>query len=1034
MKRTAFLVVLLLSACNPDEQKPTLNLDSATKITEKFETRATFVPPPRTVMDIIQTLDVARPDVTTVAILRSQADAEAPDISGKPLVEFYYRRADAASGIGRVDQYLADTRKAYELAQDMKRTDLYAGILLRRARAEALTGNYENSKALWVERVDLFANNRGYQFTAFASLVQLEGNAGNLQQARMYMRQLENLYHASMRWGDWDIHGSSREETVETARADLAIVEGRYVEAEAALRRAIAANARSLASWDKLPANQRQSRGTYKASRDFYLRTLAEVLAQQGRLVEAEIESRNALTNRLQESGKASPTTAFALDVLARVLLEQGRYAEAETVARRALDSLSLAGVPDNSRYVGRPMVALTAALLAQTYYAEALSVYAKLTKAFENDEGARRQFVSSTPDIGLALLSVGQATDAQTMLSSILDDMRSRYGEKHLNTAEVRGLRAVAIGNTNAGADALPEFKATADILLAASRQIETDSTPAVIRAKRKQVILEGYIDTLAFAAKFDGADKAGLTEESFRIADAIRGQAVQGAIAASSARARVNDPVLADLIRREQDAKARIGALYGLLVNLQNAPADQRDPQALKNLPVDIDQLRTARAAIREEIERRFPDYASLIDLKPATVAQVRASLRDGEAMISVYVGETKSYVWAVPKSGPVAFAAVPQRSAELAKTVADIRRSLDPQAETISDVPAFKIADAHRLYKSFLEPVKAGWSEASNLLVVSHGPLAQLPFAVLPMELAADRPTAMFSEYKGTPWLIRKAAITQLPSVSTLTALRALPAGKQGRDNFIGIGDPIFAPDPEPTKIVVGGVNTRGILKRRNAPTTAQVSSAELAQLPRLPETADEVRSIATALNADLTRDVLLGRQASETIVKSGALAGRKVIVFATHGLVPGDLNGLTQPALALTAPALADGKGDGLLTMEEILGLKIDADWVVLSACNTASGDGAGAEAVSGLGRAFFYAGARALLVSNWPVETTSAQMLTTDLFRRQAEKPTLGRSQALREAMLALIDTMAPEGYSYAHPIFWAPFSVIGDGG
>ncbi|MCH7889817.1 MAG: CHAT domain-containing protein, partial [Proteobacteria bacterium] len=157
------------------------------------------------------------------------------------------------------------------------------------------------------------------------------------------------------------------------------------------------------------------------------------------------------------------------------------------------------------------------------------------------------------------------------------------------------------------------------------------------------------------------------------------------------------------------------------------------------------------------------------------------------------------------------------------------------------------------------------------------------------------------------------------------------------------------------------------------------------------------------------------------------------------FATHGLVPGDLNGLTQPALALSSPEVAGGGGDGLLTMGEILALKLDADWVVLSACNTASGAGAGAEAISGLGRAFFYAGTRALLVSNWPVETTSAKALTTDVFRRQAADPGLSRAEALRQAMLALIDgpgLVDGEGrsvFSYAHPIFWAPFSLIGDG-
>jgi len=122
------------------------------------------------------------------------------------------------------------------------------------------------------------------------------------------------------------------------------------------------------------------------------------------------------------------------------------------------------------------------------------------------------------------------------------------------------------------------------------------------------------------------------------------------------------------------------------------------------------------------------------------------------------------------------------------------------------------------------------------------------------------------------------------------------------------------------------------------------------------------------------------------------------------------------------------------------MGAILGLKLDADWVVLSACNTGSGEGAGAEAVSGLGRAFFYAGSRALLVSNWPVETTSARELTSGLFKRQAANDNLSRAEALRQSMHALIkgpgfvDTKNGKTiFSNAHPIFWAPFSLIGNG-
>ena len=172
----------------------------------------------------------------------------------------------------------------------------------------------------------------------------------------------------------------------------------------------------------------------------------------------------------------------------------------------------------------------------------------------------------------------------------------------------------------------------------------------------------------------------------------------------------------------------------------------------------------------------------------------------------------------------------------------------------------------------------------------------------------------------------------------------------------------------------------------------------------------------------------------------MVKALDLARYRIVAFATHGLIPGDVDGLTQPALALTAPDVADIDGDGLLTVEEILGLKLNADWVVLSACNTAAGAGAGAEAVSGLGRAFLYAGARALLVTNWSVDSASARELVTGVFRRQAGDATLSRAEALRQSMMGLMEGSEVKNeagetvYTHAHPIFWAPYTIIGDGG
>ena len=219
-----------------------------------------------------------------------------------------------------------------------------------------------------------------------------------------------------------------------------------------------------------------------------------------------------------------------------------------------------------------------------------------------------------------------------------------------------------------------------------------------------------------------------------------------------------------------------------------------------------------------------------------------------------------------------------------------------------------------------------------------------------------------------------------------------------------------------------------------------------------MPDLPEAS---RRLLAAV-PDLETEVHFFPEGTKTADDAAAAIGCPVsaivksLVFVVTGtdveepvlaLVPGDLDGLNQPALALSAPSIAGSDEDGLLTMSEILRLKLNADWVVLSACNTGAAAGKGAEAVTGLGRAFFYAGTQAILVSMWPVETTSARELTTGLFKYQQADPALSRARALQKSVLALIDGPGFKDpasdkivASYAHPLFWAPFIMVGESG
>ena len=208
-------------------------------------------------------------------------------------------------------------------------------------------------------------------------------------------------------------------------------------------------------------------------------------------------------------------------------------------------------------------------------------------------------------------------------------------------------------------------------------------------------------------------------------------------------------------------------------------------------------------------------------------------------------------------------------------------------------------------------------------------------------------------------------------------------------------------------------------------------AGVDRARLADaLPQLPDTADELNAVAKGLGVAAS-DIHLGEDASETTLKRAALADYGIVYFATHGLVAGDVKGLAEPSLAVSIPRQPSEVDDGLLTASEVAQLKLNADWVVLSACNTIAGDKPGAEALSGLARSFFYAGARALLVSHWAVSSEAATRLSISTFDRLKADPKIGRAEALRQAMLAYLnDASSPRN---AYPAFWAPFALIGEG-
>lgn len=1001
-------------------------------------------PVPRSISDITAILDQQKPDPSRVVQAEDAADRDLPP-GGPPRARFgaLMERARARGILGRQMEQRDDLRMAVEISRraGLDGNNAFTSLAL-------LENNLGYPKAAYDLRQEQMRNipesQRGRQFSILAHMARLATLMGDFDKGREHAREAERLLGDSFltRGSNYSILVDDWRSQVARADAFVSESQGKWDDAERGYREAIVLIERMIAKGDTAVSGVGQTMAVYRNLLSNTQYDLSRVLRQQNRLAEAEAEARRGLLGALQASDKYNVTVLHGVTQMGGILLSQARWIEAEKMGRAGLEIADGIGLASDAQFRIISTTTTAAGLQNQGKIAEALELHEGIRKVVAGGSGGPARRRSVVP-YALALIQAKRYAEAVPVLKAAADEALGRYGDKDYDTAELRALHATALARTGMLEAAAGEFKAAMPILLQASRQTDADESGG-LRDQRLSRVSEGYMLFLArirgtAAERSFGVDAMA---ESFRIGDAARGQSVQRALAASSARAATRDPRLADLARTEQDAQKQIGAQFALLNAILASPPDQQDGGTVRTLRRNIDRLRDDRAKARAQIEKEFPDYAQLIDPRPASMEEARRSLRPGEALIATFVGRDNTFVWAIPQTGSPAFAVLDEGASGINERVAHLRRALDPNAATLEEIPVFDVAAAHGLYAKLLAPVEAGWKGAASLLVVADGQLGQLPFSLLVSAPAqASTGGTLFAGYRTVPFLVRQTAVTQVPSVAALAALRALPPPTAGRQPFIGFGDPWFSrAQAGEAHAQQATLRTRGRpLVRRNAPTTQGMDSADLAMLPRLPDTADEVRSIALALHADPVRDVILGARANERTVRSTNLADRRIVMFATHGLVPGDLNGLTQPALALSAPAVADVDGDGLLTMDEILTLKLNADWVVLSACNTAAGDGAGAEAVSGLGRAFFYAGTRALLVSNWPVETTSARLLTTSLFARQAADPGLPRAVAMQRAMVDLIDGPGVQEngtpvFSYAHPIFWAPFSVVGDGG
>ena len=879
---------------------------------------------------------------------------------------------------------------------------------------------------------------------ALNNLAQLLSDTNRLTEAEPLMRRVLAIYEKA--------YGPNHP-NLATAHNNLGVLlrnTNRLAEAEPLYRRALAIDESAYG-----PNHPNVARD---------LNNLAQLLHVTDRFAEAEPLMRRVLAIYEKVYGSDHPDVIIAINNLAGLLRDTNRLVEAEPFMRRALAGAEAKYGSDHPD-VARNLSNLANLLQATNRFAEAESLIRRALAIDEKAYGPNHPKVASRLNaLAEVFRNKNRLAEAEPLILRALAIDEKAYGPNHPDVArDLYHLVHMRVEQNDwVGAAAL--CLRAKPILTGSGVSMETES-----RSQTKSLLAQFTRDLRNCARAHYRADRAANLNEGFVLAQWGLQSAAADAVTSMSARFAKGDARLAQLVREEQDLlSARVAAYRRLDAATGNADASARDAAHAEIVKIEA-QLAAKQAALRHD----FPEYAELANPQPLTLSEAQALLGEGQAL-AVFLdmgpmgripGETLGFVLTRREAR---WLSIPLGTEALRARVTALRCGLDSSnwraGEKSRDIcikalnteaseserPPFDAQLAHALYRDLFGGAEDLIADKS-LLIVASGPLTQLPFQVL-VTREPDKALPRLEAYKGAAWLGQSHAITVLPSVGSLKGLHAAKSSTAVAP-FIAFGNPLLtgvkgtdqsawakqtcnttsAPEDNRVTAIVGSVFSffRG----------GAVDVDALRHAAPLPETADELCAVATGLGLlgpEVDKAVHLGGRATVTQVKAlsagGELARVRVVHFATHGLLAGETAQFAkyhaEPALLLTPPERASDDDNGLLTASEVAQLKLDADWVIMSACNTAAGEGENAEALSGLARAFFYAGARSLLVSHWPVNSGAAVKITTGAINEMKAHPTIGRAEALRRSNAALI----AKGKGWDHPSIWAPFVLVGNGG
>ena len=730
---------------------------------------------------------------------------------------------------------------------------------------------------------------------------------------------------------------------------------------------------------------------------------LASLYANQGRTADAEALNKRSLAIREKALGPAHPDVAFALNTLGVLYLNQNKIADAEPLFKRALaiDEKALGNshpsVADALNNLAFVRSSLNDPGAAEPLHRRALAIR---EKAFGPDHSKVAQSLNN-----LALLhsNSGRLPEAERLYRRALAIHEKLRGPKHSDVSLTANNLAALLNKQGRYEDAL--------------KLVRTASSAGF---PNKPV----YLSVLINAVNSKNITNADTIAESYFVVQQATSSAASVALSQLSVRSAAGTGPLAELVRLDQDLSAEAETLNKRLDQEIAKLSGQRDQAGEQKIRTRLQDLADRLEQSRARLAREFPDYATLSKPQPLTIAETKALLADDEALVLIDV-DNDSHLWVVTRDERRLITIGSGK--DIDANARKIRESIGAALGDLGKdrMSAFDTAAAYDIYKATLAKVEELIATKPRLLFVLTGSLTGVP----PHILVTSDPAG--KDDRSVDWLVRRHEISVFPSVASLKFLRGKESSSRAAKRMMGFANPKFDPAPaESGKRAALSRSLASFYEGSNIDLTALSRS-----LPPLPETEAELRTVGKTVKA-ANADLKFGAGATETAVKQAKLNDYQILYFATHALVAGEtaqfVKAAAEPAIALSIPSKATEFDDGLLTASEIAQLKMNADWVVLSACNTAAGssNSPGAEPLSGLARAFFYAGARSLLVSHWEVPSLSAVQLLVGIFDAKAKDAKLTNAGALRQSMLAQLNDARNPGWS--HPAHWAPFVLVGE--